>query len=257
MVLYQSNENIRFYKLYSRYGNCYWPASSLEITTLSYFCSVSRNSKFCQRYRKILPLLPMRHTSSFLKPWRAWSLSPYITANIYLRTSLIDRSHRSCLQSSIQCLLNTAQIKGRLRPLLPALCSVRSPLGTCVKSALLLNLNQPLISQNVRHRAVPVSYGPFLSLFPFQHCPWGTWVSGLMTCHTIFITVTCLFVGPSHISEPAISPVSLRRSSPLRFNLACLRLLTFLPNFTPLSLSFYQLVFPSVLVFFRTLSPTL
>lgn len=100
-----SSSCLRFYKLYSRYGNFHRPASSLEITTLSYFCSVSRNSKFCRRYCKILPLLPMRHTSSFLKPWQAWSLSPYITANIYLRTSLIDRSPRSCLQSSSVCLI--------------------------------------------------------------------------------------------------------------------------------------------------------
>lgn len=117
------------------------------------------------------------------------------------------------LPSILQCWLNAAGAKGHLHLLLQALCSMSSLWGTCVVSAHMLNLNQPLISQSVRHWAVPVSYGPFR-----QQCPWGAWFSVLMTCHTIFITVTCSFMAPAHISEPAegwaISPVPLL-SAPL------------------------------------------
>lgn len=121
-------------------------------------------------------------------------------------------------------------------------------------SAHMLNLNQPLISHSARHWAVPVSYGPFR-----QRCPWGTWVSVLMTCHTIFITVTCLFMGTAHISEPtvgsAISLDSLFAAPPLwLFNYAYP---DFSPHLTLLSLFFFHPLCPSVLVITLTLPLTL
>lgn len=92
---------------------------------------------------------------------------------------------------------------------------------------------------------------------PFASTVLGADVDMLMTCHTIFITVTCLFMGPSHISEPAISPVSLRSSSPSAFQLGPSLSPDFSPHLTPVSSSFYQPVFLSVLVFWLPLSLTL
>lgn len=147
----------------------------------------------------------------------SWTLIGLITVTLYNRQYISTQvwvMDPITLPSILQCWLNAAEAKGHLHLLLQALCLMCSLRGTCVASAHMLNLNQPLISQSVRHWAVPVSYGPFR-----QQCPWGTWVSVLMTCHTIFITVTCSFMAPAHRSEPAegwaIRPVPLLAAPPL------------------------------------------
>ncbi len=117
------------------------------------------------------------------------------------------------------------------------------------------------ISSSVRvcDWAVPVSYDLFC-----QQCVWGTWVTVLMTCHTIFIAVTRLFMGPPDPSEPAVgSAISLFLYSPLLPSTLQLALYPplflsnppgFSPLFTLFSLFFYCPLFPSVLAIFLTLS---
>lgn len=175
----------------------YSPNAPLQLTTLSHLSHVSRNLKFSQRYCKILSFVPMRQLGKHFII--SWTLIGLITVTLYNRQYISMQGwvmDPITLPSILQCWLNAAEAKGHLHLLLQALCSMCSLRATCVVSAHTLNLNQPLISQSVRHWAVPVSYGPFR-----QQCPWGTWVSVLMTWHTIFITVTCSFMAPAHISE--------------------------------------------------------
>lgn len=182
---------------------------------------------------------------------------------------MIDRAHRHSLRS-----LSLSFIQRRLKVIFIYSClhcTVFSffSCGDFVTSSHILNLNQPLVCQEcVRHRAVPVSYGPF-----HQRCPWGMGVTVLITCHTIFITVTRLFMGLPVPSEPAvssaISPVPLVTTPPLLSSISpvpspphlCPPLFLphpsgFSPHLTLFSSFFYRPLSPCVHVILLTLPLT-
>lgn len=173
----------------------------------------------------------------------AWLPLPYITSNISAHQ--FDWQIPSLLPSILHCSLNIAEVKGHLHPLSPGLCAGRDSCNWICAS-----IHSSVKVWETAQSPCPVA--PFAS-----GCPWGTWVNVLMTCHTVFITVTCLFMAASNRSGPAvdwaISPVS-----PFLLFIYVFISHYFSTHPTFPSLFFLtSLSFPAVLVIFLTHPPTL